>query len=85
MAKTHSKGVSRSRPLDFSHHIYKRARRDRRDRRNHLDYPDYPDRRNGLDRQDRLVARTLEITLQGLMIVVVVGGIGLFLTKCSLG
>jgi len=34
---------------------------------------------------DRLVARTLEITLQVLLIVVVVGGIGLFLTKCSLG
>jgi len=76
-------------PLDFSHHIYKRDRRDRRDRRNHVDYPDYPDhpdRRNGLDRRDRLVARTLEITLQVLLIVVVVGGgIGLFLTKCSLG
>jgi len=74
-------------PLDFSNHIYKkRDRRDRRDRRNHLDYPDHPDRRNGLDRRDRLVARTLEITLQVLLIVVVVGGgIGLFLTKCSLG
>lgn len=56
----------------------KRDRRDRRDRRNHRD------RWDGQDRRDRLVACTLEIILQGLLIVVVALGIGLFLGRCSL-
>ena len=63
-------------PLEDSHHTNKRDRRDRRARR------DRRDRRE--DRRDRLTARTLEITLQGLLIVVVAVGIGLFLTRCSL-
>lgn len=66
-------------PLDSSHHTNKRDRRDRRARR---DRRDRRDRRE--DRRDRLTARTLEITLQGLLIVVVAVGIGLFLTRCSL-
>jgi len=69
-------------PLDYSHHINKRDRRDRRERRDRRDRLDRRDRRE--DRRDRLTARTLEITLQGLLIVVVAVGIGLFLTRCSL-
>jgi hypothetical protein len=59
-------------PLDISHHANKRDRRDG------------GDRRDGRDRRDRLVARTLEISLQGLLIIVAAVGIGVFLGRCSL-